>query len=454
MHPLLRMLIASLVVIIAQTSASQAVLCDPAGADAAAIAAARAAVAAACDCASASSHHSYVVCSSSVLNGRIQNGQLNRRCKAQVQRCALRSVCGRPGAVSCCTTTATGRTRCRIKRSASYCTAPRGGAACVGNRISCCDACTTTGCAPPVTPTPTPTPLVSPTPSLTPTSCGGPCPVAIQRVFIIVMENQNWSSIQGSTSAPYINNTLLPMSSYALRYFNPPGIHPSEPNYIWLEAGSTLGLIGDADPTVNHLSTTDHLVTYLNNAGISWKSYQEDITGTICPLVTDGLYAPKHNPMVFFDDVTDTNDFNSPYCIAHVRPYTELAADLTNGTVARYNFITPNLCNDMHDLCPPLGNRILQGDTWLSTEVPKILQSAAYQNGGALFITWDEAATLDGPIGMIVLSPFAKGGGYTNLIHYTHSSTLRTFQEIFGVTPLLGDAANATDLSDLFVTFP
>lgn len=38
--------------------------------------------------------------------------------------------------------------------------------------------------------------------------------------------------------------------------------------------------------------------------------------------------------------------------------------------------------------------------------------------------------------------------------HYTHSSTLRTIQEPLGVTPLLGDAARATDLRDLFVKFP
>ena len=54
---------------------------------------------------------------------------------------------------------------------------------------------------------------------------------------------------------------------------------------------------------------------------------------------------------------------------------------------------------------------------------------------------------------MIVLSPLARGGGYFNRVYYTHSSTLRTFQEILGVTPLLGDAANATSLSDLFSRF-
>jgi len=86
--------------------------------------------------------------------------------------------------------------------------------------------------------------------------------------------------------------------------------------------------------------------------------------------------------------------------------------------------------------------------------VPLILNSAAYQRGGALFITWDEANEGDGPIGMIVLSPVAKGGGYSNQIHYTHGSTLRTIQEIFSVTPLLGDAGKETDLSDLFKVFP
>jgi phosphatidylinositol-3-phosphatase len=273
-------------------------------------------------------------------------------------------------------------------------------------------------------------------------------------VFLIMMENHNWSDVKNSPSAPYINQTLLPMASYAEQYFNPPGIHPSEPNYLWLEAGTNFGISNDADPAVNHQSSTQHLVTLLNTANISWKSYQEGISGTVCPLIGEGLYAPKHNPMIFFDDVTNTNDPNSSYCIAHVRPYSELDTDLQQNTQARYNFITPNLCNDMHNTCAPLNDAVMQGDTWLAQNLPAILNSQAYMNGGIVFITWDEGEGGDGPIGMIVLSPEAKGGGYSNTIHYTHSSLLRTLQEIFGVTPLLGDAAQATDLSDLFTTFP
>jgi hypothetical protein len=273
-------------------------------------------------------------------------------------------------------------------------------------------------------------------------------------VFLIMMENHNWSDIKNNPSAPYINNTLLPTASYAEQYFNPPGIHPSEPNYLWLEAGTNFGIFNDADPSANHQSTTAHLVTLLSNAHISWKSYQEAISGTDCPLTSAGLYAAKHNPMVFFDDVTNANNPNSSYCIAHVRPYTELAADLQHNTQARYNFITPNVCDDMHDTCAPLNDSVQRGDSWLAQNIPMILNSQAYKNGGIIFITWDEGEGGDGPIGMIVLSPDAKGGGYSNTIHYTHSSTLRTLEEIFGVKPLLGDAANATDLRDLFKTFP
>ncbi len=285
----------------------------------------------------------------------------------------------------------------------------------------------------------------------------GPSPLsAIKTVFIIVEENANWSDITPS-NMPYLWKTLIPMGGYAKQYYNPPRSHPSEPNYIWLEAGDNLGLTTDNDPSASNSSkSTRHLVTYLNHAGISWKTYQEDISGTDCPLSCVGKYAPKHNPFIFFQDVTDNNRSSSAYCIAHVRPFHELANDLANNAVARYNFIVPNLCNDMHDTCSGKVSRQETADNWLKNIVPQILSSQAYKNGGVLFITWDEGEgtdasgkTIDGPIGLIVLSPLAKVN-YSNSVHYSHSSLLRTLQEIFGVTPLLRHAASAASLSDFF----
>jgi len=283
----------------------------------------------------------------------------------------------------------------------------------------------------------------------------GPGSATIRTVFVIVMENTNWSEIAGNPSAPYINRTLLPAASFATQYFNPRGLHPSEPNYLWLEGGTDYGIRDNDDPAAHHLPNRDHLVSLLGQAGITWKAYQEGISGGECPLRSEGLYAAKHNPFVYFDDVTGGLNPSSPACVSHVRPFEELAADLQVGKVARYNFITPDLCHDMHG-APPCEtlNQIHSGDAWLAQWVPVILSSPAYANGGALFIVWDESEGGDYPIGLIVLSAAVKGGGYSNAIRYTHSSLLRTLQEIFGVGPLLCDAARATALSDLFRVFP
>jgi hypothetical protein len=300
----------------------------------------------------------------------------------------------------------------------------------------------------------------------------------VKTVWVILMENHNWTGnnsgaafgdpdLKGNALAPYINGTLLNTSAHAEQYFNPPGNHPSQPNYLWLEAGTNFGVLADTQPGQPQLFTDQHLVKLLENAGISWKAYAEPDFGSPvfdnCPLDFSFLDV-EHLPFVFFDDINGGLNPNSAECIGHVRTYYELATDLANQTSARYNFIVPNVCHDGHEGVSPCsvlesGDNTLRSDTWLKQNVPLILNSAEYQQGGALFIIWDEGEDSgtfsDGPIGMFLLSPFAKGGGkkaYSNSIHYDHSSTLKTFQEIFGVQPLLGAALDprTNDLSDLF----
>src|SRR5205823_1360874 len=91
---------------------------------------------------------------------------------------------------------------------------------------------------------------------------------AIRTVFLIVMENTDWSSIKGSSSAPYINS-LLPIGAHAENYNNPPGNHPSLPNYLWLEAGTNFGISSDPNPPQH--TSSPHLSSMLDAAGISWK---------------------------------------------------------------------------------------------------------------------------------------------------------------------------------------
>jgi phosphatidylinositol-3-phosphatase len=298
---------------------------------------------------------------------------------------------------------------------------------------------------------------------------------AIQTVFVIMMENNDWSNIQGNSSAPYINSLVgsgdagSGTAAYALNYHVPQSggapLHPSNPNYIWLEAGDNLGITSDqSDTSSTHQSTTNHLVTELSTASISWKVYAEGITAGQCPISdnTGTDYAVKHDPQVFFDDVAgNPPSASATPCTTNVVPFTQLATDLSSNAQARYNFIVPNLCDDMHgdlgfqnNCIQGLTDNVQQGDTFLSTLVPSITATQAYKTAGAIFIVWDEGSgsSGDNPMGMILLSPKAKPG-YSNNTHYDHSSTLKTISEIFGVTPPRA-AAQATDLSDLFTSFP
>jgi hypothetical protein len=369
--------------------------------------------------------------------------------------------------------------------------------------------------------------------------CLGANAQEIKKVFVIAMENHNWTqpanqftgSIQQifqNPNAPFINSlvsgtgwalvngqpvNISQQTSYATAYHNVlatptgnnPHIHPSEPNYLWMEAGSNLGILNDSDPFPNNNhDTTQHLSTLLTKAGVTWKSYQEDTDltpdGTSfdnVPLPADqwtvpltslsgvfasGLnqwngssqynYAAKHNPMVFF---TDTNGGNNPTTTNTLRtqyaPLQQFFIDLNNDTVADYNWITPNQFNDMHTTLSAgykglTGDpaKILQGDDFLRAVVPAIMASKAYKEHGVIILWWDESES-DGVAGdnaddfshtvpEIIISPRAhanvNGLPYASPINYTHSSDLRTLQEIFHAGPLVGDAANSNDLSDLF----
>src|SRR5215472_7525264 len=253
----------------------------------------------------------------------------------------------------------------------------------------------------------------------------------VKHLFIILMENHNWTGdntgasfgdpdLKGSSLAPYINS-LIPLRAHAERYFNPPGNHPSLPNYLWLEAGTNFGILNDNLPIkknghlLNGQTTTAHLVTELVNAtpAITWKAYAEpDFPNpdfTDCPLNFNEVDV-DHVPFVYFSDTTDGFSSSSATCIAHVVSYSHLSMDLASGTActpalitagtpcyAQYNFITPNLCHDGHEGVSPCDpneptDNTLRGDTWLKdTGVPAITSSKVYGKDGALFILWDEA---------------------------------------------------------------
>jgi len=263
-------------------------------------------------------------------------------------------------------------------------------------------------------------------------------------VFTIVMENHNYEDVVGSANAPYINQ-LIGQYGLATNYMDS-GTHPSLPNYLYMVSGDPqyVGFV-DLDPTFYPFPVAgDNLGNQLQGANIAWRSYQESM-GTACKLSASGNYAPKHDPFLYFTNIqTGPNDL----CATTNVDYTSFAADLAAGTY-KYMWITPNLLNDGHDPAGDPVQGLKQCDTWLSTELPKILASATYQAGGVVFLTWDEGESGASHIPMIIISPKIKSAGYQSAQAYNHASYLATIEEIFAL-PKLGAAATAQSLMEFF----
>jgi hypothetical protein len=353
----------------------------------------------------------------------------------------------------------------------------------------------------------------------------------VQTVWVIAMENHNWTvngagfngsnlALQNNPAAPYLNSLVNGTSSvssqvaYAQNYYaSGTGVHPSEPNYIWAEAGTNFNPIAtgsatnttqgsivgatittDADPSAaskNIFANVPHLTQQMNTAGITWNNYQEDVgrngqdathsasgaSGTNNPYYGTNQYnyAVKHNPMAFFPDTATQN----------VKTFDQLRSDITNNTFAQYNWITPNQFDDMHSSITGgftyhgtayTGDQaaVAIGDNFLATIIPQITATQAYQNNGAIIIWNDETEGGDTSAFTnteVVISPLAHpnvaGLPYGSPVAMNHSSDIKTMDEIFGLGPPIDNAietsafntngagsfnsvAGSSDLSDLF----
>lgn len=249
----------------------------------------------------------------------------------------------------------------------------------------------------------------------------------ISHITVVVMENYNYSQIMGGSSAPYTHS----LAKANALFTNSSGVsHPSEPNYIALFSGSTQGLTSDACP-VSYSAA--NLYTELKAKGYSFAGYAENWPGTSActaypssSVGSGNLYVRKHAPWVSFSNV--------PLSAGHV--YSGPGTALT----ASVNFVVPNICDDMHDCS------IATGDTWLSKNIPAILNYDSSHNG-LLILTFDEGDNdPSNHIVTIAAGPMVHPGTYTQAIN--HYNVLRLIEDNFGL-PRLGASASALPISGL-----
>jgi acid phosphatase len=273
-------------------------------------------------------------------------------------------------------------------------------------------------------------------------------------IIVIIMENTSISQIVANPDAPFLNE-LMTSHTVARNYFGV--VHPSLPNYMAITGGdpffSNNCFIQDGDCTTPAPSIADRIEA----SGLSWKGYMEDMpspcyVGDFHHVVgTSPAYREKHNPFIHYANLLD-----DPSRCERIVPYDHIADDLA--ALPNFVWITPNMCNDMHDGCRPSLNRIRQGDDWLSVELPRIQNSPSCSGAETclIVVTFDEgAAGLEPPEDQHVLTIFLKPGPQTpdsNAV-YDHYSLLRTIEAVWGLEPLTDNDRAASVMADMFDSF-
>jgi hypothetical protein len=258
------------------------------------------------------------------------------------------------------------------------------------------------------------------------------------------------------------------------------------------------GVLGyAANPNTVAETIADELVA----SGLTWKSYQESLPptgadevnladGLISNLVDIptalpgsgltnssliGLYAVKHNPFAYFQNVQEGLDPDlSLTRMAGFGGKGGLFADLASDHVPSFSFIAPDQCDDQHGRSnagpecesDPNDNGTLvglnpalmyQGDVTVQTLVTAIHESDVWQHGNdAIVIVWDENDYSISPTtNHVLLTVDTNHGpkGVQSKNFYTHFSLLKSLEAGFGL-PCLNHACDSSTavMSDLFAS--
>ena len=221
--------------------------------------------------------------------------------------------------------------------------------------------------------------LAFPAPSGTGSSAGVAFPTPIRHVMVVFMENAPRSAVE--SQGPF-EVSLEQSYASATHYYAV--CHPSTGNYLSATSGQPLhcGTDGYTPYSVNNIA---QLVA---GANLTWKGYAESMPKA-CDTTTSGVYAVRHNPLVYYSDLGSS-------CAANDLPFTSWNPNAA--AQANYIWVTPNTLDDGHD------TNVSYGDAWLKvffqggsysgsdlTNWPGI-ENEPWFSSTVVFVTYDEGA--------------------------------------------------------------
>ena len=249
-----------------------------------------------------------------------------------------------------------------------------------------------------------------------------PAHVNVNHVVIVILENKN---ADDAKAQPFMN-WMANDGAYLAQYYAL--THPSQPNYIAMISGSTAGVPGDDNVTLDR----PHIGRF-----VTWKTYAEDYPESGCHEEKRiGRYARKHNPFISFADVSDHD------ACRNIVPFTHFAADFTSGALPQLSLVIPNLDDDAHD------QPVRFADGWLTKNFKPLMADPNAWSDTLLIVTFDEdEKSIFGGDANRVYAAFWGGAVMPHTVisdvSYDHYDLLRTIEEIFRVPSTLaaGDAA-------------
>ncbi|KAJ5310811.1 uncharacterized protein N7443_003272 [Penicillium atrosanguineum] len=263
--------------------------------------------------------------------------------------------------------------------------------------------------------------------------------LTFDRFVQIWLENEDYSAAIKDTNLAYLASLGITLTNYFAI------THPSQPNYVAAVGGNTFGIADDSTHYIS--SSTKTIVDLLEDAGVSWSVYQEDMpysgfeanyanqkTGAndymrkhkyvsqyqhyLRAKVTDKSFP---SPLMSYNSVTSNTDR-----LAKSKNFTMFYEDLDNNKLPQWMFITPNMTNDGHD------SSLATAGTWSRNFLTPLLSNENFNTDSTLIIlTFDEGLTIGtNQIYAVLLGgavSSAKVGTKDNTA-YNHYSLLKTVE--------------------------
>lgn len=250
--------------------------------------------------------------------------------------------------------------------------------------------------------------------SLTHAHASGNAP-RFKRVIYIVLENQDYRDVFKDP----LFKKWAQMGSNFTNFFAQ--AHPSQPNYIAMIAGDTLGVTTNGNVNLDGR----HLGDLIEEKGLQWRVYAEDYPGNCFLGTVSGAYARRHVPFLSFKNVQS----RSERC-AHIVNFQTMLSDWKNNRLANFNMVIPNNKSNGHD------TSIATAAQWLQKNFEPMFTNPQLMKDTLVVITYDEGSyKLKNQIYTIFLGPSVVAGS-TNNDKHTHYSLIRLLEEEWGLSNL------------------